>query len=79
MVADSATGEQIGEITWKRRDFQLSYTDVWLDDQTLLIATVPYFVAWRPSTGEVFRVTDAQSITENDYWDISVAQETLAR
>jgi len=65
VVADSTTGDLIGEISWKRRDFQLSYTDVWLDDQTLLNATVPHFVAWRPSTGELFRVTDARSIDEH--------------
>jgi hypothetical protein len=76
VVADSTTGEQIGEMTWGRRDFELFYT-AWLDDETLLIATAPWFLGWRPSTGEIFRTTDARSIDEDDCWEISVAQGVL--
>lgn len=79
VVADSATGGLIGELGWKRRDFELYYDDTWLDDQTLLIATAPYFVGWRPATGELYRVTDARSVGEDTLWDLSVAQETLRR
>lgn len=77
-VLDSTSGDQVGRLTWTRRDFELSYHDVWLDDETLLVATVPFFVAWRPSTGELFRVTDARSLA-NRYWEISLARGQLAR
>lgn len=78
VAADSATGDTIGEVTFDRRDLRTTYTDTWLDDQTLLIATVPYFLAWRPSTGELFRVTDARSMRHN-LWDLGVAADTSAR
>ena len=71
VVADSISGDLLGQLTWTRRDFELFY-DVWLDDETLLVATAPYFVAWRPATGELFRVTDARSLGDN-YREVSVA------
>lgn len=77
-TVDSLTGETIGELTWDERDFGLTYADTWLDGQTVLIAADPYFVAWRPSTGDLFRVTNARSITGN-YWDVSHATDVLAR
>lgn len=76
VVVDSGSGESKAELTMARGE--LSYEDVWLDHHTLLIARAPYFVAWRPSTGKLFRVTDARSL-RNNYWDISVASGTLAR
>jgi len=78
VVADSATGTTIGELTLDKREFSLTYVDTWLDNQTLLIAAVPDFVAWRPSTGELFRVTDARPLTDA-YWDITSARDATAR
>lgn len=77
VVADSKTGEHVAELSWTRRDVELFYDDTWLDEKTLLVATAPHFVAWRPATGKLFRVTDAPSL--GDYWDISVAPQALAR
>lgn len=71
-AADSSTGEYIGRITWRESDFSLFWDDWWLDDETLLIATSPYFLAWRPRTGEVFRATDARSVRDA-YWQPSYA------
>ena len=77
IAADSANGDTIGEVTWDLRELSLTYTDTWLDAQTLLIAAAPYFVAWRPSTGELFRVTDARSLSDR-YWTISSAEDATA-
>jgi len=78
LAADSSTGDTLGELTFDLRDLNLTYADTWLDTQTFLIVADPYFLAWRPSTGELFRVTDARSISGN-YWEVSVAADTFAR
>lgn len=88
IAVDSATGQKIGEVTWKRStgrgdqyragDFDLYYDDWWLDHETLLIAARPYFLAWRPRTGEVFRVTDARSVP-NGYWEPTIAPQVIDR
>lgn len=64
VVADFTTGDLIGELIWTRSDFELSYDDTWIDSETLLIARLPDFVARRPGTGELFRVTDASAVLD---------------
>ena len=73
VVADSHTGETIGELSWLWSDFSLRSV-AWLDDKTLLVSTRPYFLLWRPATGEVFRATDAHALQANGYWQVSAAR-----
>jgi hypothetical protein len=77
VAADSMTGATVGELNWKWRDFPLTYDDWWLDEETLLIATRSDFLAWRPRTGEVFRVTDARTVSDS-YWSLTVASQAAA-
>lgn len=72
VVADSTTGRKVGELTWTGPKVPLAYVS-WLDEDTVLIATVPQFVAWRPATGELFRVTDARRIDRSAYWQVAIA------
>lgn len=69
VVADSQTGVPVGELIRTRG--VLFYVDDWLDNRAILVAAEPYFLAWRPWTGELFRVTDARSL--GGYWTISTA------
>ena len=50
---------------------ELSYR-AWLNPRTFLIAQSPYFLAWMPSTGHLYRVADARSL-KGHYWDINLA------
>ncbi|WP_121257043.1 hypothetical protein [Nocardioides ferulae] len=71
-------GETVGELTWGSDRFPL-HEEIWLDDETLLIATRPWFLVWRPATGEVLRVTDARALDPAAYWQISLATATAGR
>jgi hypothetical protein len=69
-VFDSQTGEPRAFLNHASGS-ELSYR-AWLNPRVLLIAQSPYFLAWMPSTGHLYRVTDARTL-RRDYWDINFA------
>lgn len=70
VVVDAWTGAIVGEL--RHRPGTLVYDDQWIDGETLFVARTPYFLAWRPATGEVLRVADARAL--GDYWEIDLAE-----
>lgn len=71
-VFDSYSGEPQAILNHKDGS-ELSY-QAWIDPETLLIARTPYFLAWRPANGKLFRVTDARLL--RGYWDVDFAGST---
>lgn len=68
VATEPGTGRRLGALTYPRG--QLTYADTWLDDETLLVATSPYLLAWQPARHRLYRVTDGRSL--GDYWALSV-------